>query len=45
LLAWNSISSPPAALSPALRDELRETFHDDVEQLGRLLARDLSHWR
>jgi len=45
LLAWNSISTPPAPLAPALRDELRETFHDDLVRLGRLLGRDLSHWR
>jgi len=45
LLAWNSISSPPAPLPAALREELRETFHADTARLGRLLNRDLSHWR
>lgn len=45
LLAWNSIPAPPAPLPPELREALRETFRDDVAHLGRLLGRDLSHWR
>lgn len=45
LLAWNSIPSPPAPLSPALREELRQTFAADVARLGEMLGRDLSHWR
>lgn len=31
-------------LSPAMREELRDYFADDVERLGRLLQRDLSGW-
>lgn len=37
---------PPGStvLSPALRDELRDYFRDDVQRLGELLHRDLSAW-
>jgi hypothetical protein len=45
LLAWNSVPSPPAPLPPALREELRESCAADLARLGRLLGRDLSHWR
>lgn len=31
-------------LPPALRQEMAEFFREDVEELGRLLGRDLSHW-
>jgi sulfotransferase family protein len=33
---------PP--LDPGLRAELAATFRDEVDHLGRLLGRDLSHW-
>ena len=45
LLQWNTVPHPPAELSPALRDELRATFAEDIERLGKLLDRDLSSWR
>ena len=32
-------------LPPALREELRETFAEDIERLGKLLDRDLGGWR
>ena len=33
---------PP--LSPDVRQELADTFRDDVERLGQIVGRDLSHW-
>ena len=41
---WNTLKVKPEALSPAMRDTLREAFAADVENLGMLLQRDLSHW-
>lgn len=35
---------PPTALDPELRERLRKRFRPQVEQLGELLGRDLSHW-
>lgn len=32
-------------LSPELRETLRATFAADVDRLGRVIGRDLSHWR
>jgi hypothetical protein len=34
---------PP--LDPALRETLRAAFADDIERLGAVIGRDLSHWR
>jgi hypothetical protein len=36
------VKRPP--LEPELRKELRRAFAPEVERLGRLLGRDLSHW-
>lgn len=44
LLRWNKAPAPPIRLDPALRRDIRDTLKDDVEALGRLLGRDLSHW-
>jgi hypothetical protein len=44
LLEWNRAPARPIRLSRAMKEELRNSFHDDVERLGRLLGRDLSHW-
>jgi hypothetical protein len=38
------LDARPAPLTPALRAQLSQTLADDVEQLGMLLGRDLSHW-
>jgi hypothetical protein len=45
LLQLNTVSRRPAELSPALRAEMRATFAEDIEQLGKLLDRDLGAWR
>jgi hypothetical protein len=44
LLRWNRAPAPPVRLSPALVKEIRETLHEDVTMLSRLLDRDLGHW-
>ena len=44
LLRWNSIPAPPSKLSAALEKQIRDTLSGDVDALGRLLGRDLSHW-
>jgi len=44
LVHWNRASASAEELDPAFREELRETFRSDVELLGNLIERDLSHW-
>lgn len=44
LLEWNRAPAPRAQLSPATRAEIRDLYAEDVDRLGRLLGRDLSHW-
>lgn len=44
LLEWNRTSAPPEHLGAAITDELRGHLDGEVDQLGRLLGRDLSHW-
>ncbi len=41
-LVARRVDYPP--LTPALRQRLGDFFRDDVDALGRLLDRDLSHW-
>jgi hypothetical protein len=45
LIHWNTIPRRPPELSPELRDEMRATLGEDIEQLAKLLGRDLSTWR
>jgi Sulfotransferase domain len=40
----NTTKQERLPLSPELRAELVETFRDEIQLLGRLLNRDLSHW-
>jgi hypothetical protein len=42
---WNTQRAQRPPLEPAMRERLRAEFAGEVEPLGRLLARDLSHWR
>lgn len=44
LIAWNRAAAPPTNIAPDVRDQIRATFESDVEMLGRLIGRDLSHW-
>ena len=44
LLEWNRAEAPPIKLSPKTRGEIREHYRPDIDHLGRILGRDLSHW-
>ena len=41
---WNLRSMPRPPLQPAVRDRLEAEFAPEVERLGALIGRDLSHW-
>ena len=43
-LLRRAASAQPAQLAPELRARLTARFREDVEQLQRLIGRDLSHW-
>lgn len=45
LVRFNVIKKKPAPLDARMRDILRETFASDTERLGKLIGRDLSHWK
>jgi hypothetical protein len=45
LIRKNTVVRKRPPLDPAMRKQLRETFAGDIELLGRLLDRDLSHWQ
>jgi hypothetical protein len=44
IVALNTVKERRPPLSPAFRHELVETFRDEVDLLGRILGKDLSHW-
>lgn len=44
LLSLNSRSAARSPLLPQLRDELRREYAAEIERLGVLIERDLSHW-
>ncbi len=44
LARWNVGSGPMRPMNPRLRAELQAYYAPDVDRLGRLLGRDLSHW-
>lgn len=44
LVALNTVRERRPPLDPALRARLTEAFREEVEMLGRLMNRDLSHW-
>jgi hypothetical protein len=41
---WNTITVEKAVMDPDLRKRLVEEFKPEVNRLGQLLERDLSHW-
>ena len=45
LVRFNTVKRKPAPLDDHMREILRETFAGDIERLGRLIGRDLSHWK
>jgi hypothetical protein len=44
MLDMNSEAKPRAPMDPALRRQLLDEFTPEIERLGRLIGRDLSHW-
>jgi hypothetical protein len=42
---FNAIKKPLPPLEPHVRAILQESFSEDVDKLGQLLHRDLSHWK
>lgn len=44
LRRWNRFAEPRPPMDPVLREHLRDEFAPEVEQLGELLGRDLTHW-
>ena len=40
----NSREAPRATMPPELRRQIQGEFAPEVERLGRMLDRDLSHW-
>ena len=44
LLRWNKAPAPPVHVSPEVRRDIADRLRGEVEELGRLLDRDLSHW-
>lgn len=44
LLKWNQADAPPVRMSPRLRKEIAAHYRANVDRLGEILGRDLSHW-
>ncbi len=44
MLDMNSEAKPRAPMDPLLRRQLLDEFTPEIERLGRLIGRDLSHW-
>jgi hypothetical protein len=42
---FNVIKKPLPPLEPHIRDILQESYSEDIDKLGQLLHRDLSHWK
>ena len=44
LLQWNRLEAPPEPVPQELQEQIAARFQGEVDRLGRLLDRDLSHW-
>jgi hypothetical protein len=44
LLRWNRTEAPKREVPLHVQQEIREALHGEVERLGALIGRDLSHW-
>lgn len=44
LLRWNRVPAVKRPIPVRVQAEIRESLKGDIEQLGRILDRDLSHW-
>lgn len=44
LLRWNKVPATKQPIPLRVQQEIRDTLRDDIDNLGHLLGRDLSHW-
>ncbi len=44
LIRWNRLPDEKRPISVAVQREMREHFKDEIDKLGSLIDRDLSHW-
>jgi hypothetical protein len=44
ILKWNDAERPRDPISNEVQQEIRLYFQDEVDRLGKLIGRDLSHW-
>ena len=44
LLRWNRVARPAERVSPHVQRQVRAKLKDEIDRLGRLLDRDLTHW-
>ena len=44
LLRWNETDAPPIRMSQRLRSEIAAHYRPDIDHLGKIIGRDLSHW-
>lgn len=44
LVKFNRIKRSPDPFSPELRSRLQQAFVEDIQRLGAIIGRDLSHW-
>lgn len=44
IIDWNEIPAERRSIDPAVIDEMRAMYRDDVALLSRVVGRDLSHW-
>lgn len=44
LLRWNKAPAKPVTISPEVRRDIAEKLRGEIDRLGKLLGRDLSHW-
>lgn len=44
LLRWNRMRAPREALPLAVQHQIRAELRDEIDHLGSLIGRDLSHW-
>jgi len=44
LLRWNKVPAQKKPIPVRVQQEIRATLKDDIDHLGTLLGRDLSHW-
>ena len=44
LLRWNRVAQPAERVSPTVQRQVRAQLKQEIDRLGRLIDRDLTHW-